>query len=101
MTKADQPTPTVEFTVNLLRPSIAESLHAVGEVILAGRSLSIGEVPVSAIDLLYLLRAALGPLLTWTVLGRCSAPGSYGAGPSAAAICAVIGGMPASRTLSV
>jgi len=32
------------------------------------------------------------PSLKWTVLGRCSAPGSSSAGPSAVAICAVIGG---------
>src|SRR5579863_4208335 len=34
----------------------------------------------------------VGPSLTWTVLGRCSAPGSFSAGPSAVAICTVIGG---------
>ena len=36
--------------------------------------------------------AVLDPSLTWTVLGCCSAPGSSSAGPSAVAICAVIGG---------
>ena len=32
------------------------------------------------------------PSLTWTVLDCCSAPGSSSVGPSAVAICAVIGG---------
>jgi uncharacterized protein (TIGR00369 family) len=47
---AEQSMLTVEFKVNLLSPGMGEKLRAVGEVIRAGRSLSVSRVSVWAIQ---------------------------------------------------
>jgi hypothetical protein len=47
---------------------------------------------LSGLLILTLSSLDFDPSLTWTVLDCCSAPGSSSVGPSAVAICAVIGG---------